>query len=79
VASYLSLPILESLEPAPSLSSLNSTQPSGLVGEVTGAASVPLAAEPPQGPSTLADPSGTDGQDPPGFVQTSLSSSSAGK
>ena len=71
VATYISVPIPESSEPAPPLSSINytgvGTLPGGLVGGITGPASAPLFAEAPQGPAILGDLTGTDGITPPGL------------
>lgn len=65
VATYISLPIAQSSEAAPSLAAISL----GMEGNITGAASAPLAAEAPQGPSAIADPEGTNGEDPPGFAE----------
>ena len=65
VAKYISLPIALSSEAAPPLTALST----GMEGTITGPASAPLAAEAPQGPSAIADPEGSAGEDPPGFAE----------
>ncbi len=77
MAAYISVPITTSAEPAPSLSSLafKDTEAPGLLSGVTEPASAPLAAEPAQGPAGFGDQSGTDGVNPPDFVQVSKAAS----
>ena len=65
VANYISLPIALSSEAAPPLTAIST----GVNGTITGPTSAPLAAEAPQGPSAIADPEGTAGEDPPGFAE----------
>lgn len=65
VAKYISLPIALSSEAAPPLAGIST----GVNGTITGPTSAPLAAEAPQGPSAIADPEGSAGEDPPGFAE----------
>ena len=71
MASFISVPLEVSQEPAPSLSSIAAAPSSG----ITGPASAPLAAEAPQGPSGFGNYSGSDGENPPDFVSISQSAS----
>ena len=77
VATFISMPIPQSSEPAPPLSSLNTTVANGLVGGVTGPRSPTLAASAPQGPSAIGDSKGTDGVDPPNVAEVAMATSNS--